>query len=139
MLHYHKLEKDDKYIACCDPDPNPNGGTGDCCYDAWTTDVTIVSAKLKQITAYADHKQKHYDIITAWYGSLKTWSDEWEKVDLLADALCRKIDLFVCHLQKICMITEKTAKAIEILFCMIRELYAEVDVLKERYDELYKC
>jgi hypothetical protein len=140
MLHYHKLEHPQHLLNCCDPDPNPNNpGTGDCCYDAWTTDLTDITAKLQKAISVADHKQKHYDAVTTWYATLKTWCDEWENADQLADTLCRNLGLFVTHLNKVCAITEKTAKAIEILFCMVRELYSEVDILKEKYDELYKC
>ncbi|RYY57268.1 MAG: hypothetical protein EOO09_03260 [Chitinophagaceae bacterium] len=140
MLHYKKLEKTDHLLACCDPDPNPNDpGSGDCCYDNWTTDLTEITSRLKCATSVASHKQKHFDSIGIWYGVLKTWCDEWEIADQRADTLCRSLELFIRHLQKVCTITEKTVKAIEILFCMIRELYTEVDILKEKYDELYKC
>jgi hypothetical protein len=43
------------------------------------------------------------------------------------------------HLEKICQVTEKTGTAVEILFCMAKDLYMRVDTLKAEYDELMQC
>ncbi|HTQ66752.1 MAG TPA: hypothetical protein VMI12_18295 [Puia sp.] len=149
MLAYKKLNRPDKsdksdksedIFCCCDfPKPPYDPGTGDCCYDFWNTDLADVTSELKCATAIATHKQKEYGYISDWYGIVKSWYTDWEAADHKADDLCRSLELFIKHLERVCKITHKTAKAIDILFCMIQDLYIRVDCLKERYDQLIKC
>ncbi|HEY2720697.1 MAG TPA: hypothetical protein VGI82_03170 [Chitinophagaceae bacterium] len=140
MLQYTPIKEPDHLLNCCDPDPNPaDSGSGDCSKDIWQTDKIKTDAKLKIATTVADMKQKEFTAISDWYDALKAWCNDWETADKYADTLCRNLELFSKHLCKVGEITEKTSTAIEILFCMIRELYTRVDLLKEKYDELYKC
>ena len=140
MLTYKPIEDPNHLLTCCDPDPNPsNPGSGDCCYDFWQTDKTSTDAKLKVAIAIANMKSKHLTAITNWYDTLKGWCDDWESADKYADTLCRNLEIFCKHLFKVGEITEKTAAAIEILFCMVKELYTRVDLLKEKYDDINKC
>jgi hypothetical protein len=140
MLAYCKMDPKHDIYECCDfPHQPPGNGTGDCCYDYWNADLTEISNDLKFATARATHKQKEFQYVSDWYAVLKGWCDDWEQTDNKADALCRNLDLFIKHLKRVCKITNKTDRAIDILFCMIKDLFIRVDCLKERYDDLYKC
>jgi hypothetical protein len=140
MLNYCKIEEKDNMYKCCDfPPPPHNKKTGDCCYDNWSTDLSKITNELRSATTRAAYKQKEYNYITDWYNTLETWFTDWESADRKVDILCRNLDLFIKHLDRICAITDKTVKAIDILFCMIEDLYFRVDCLKEKWDELNKC
>jgi hypothetical protein len=140
MFKYCQIEENCDIFECCDHHHQPPPpGTGDCCYDTWTVDSKEVNAQLKQATARATHKTNQYNAVLEWYGVLKAWRDDWESADQKADTLCRNLELFIRHLRRVCKITKKTDTAIDILFCMIKDLFCLVDRLKERYDDLYKC
>jgi prefoldin subunit 5 len=139
MLTYQSIPDIQKDIFdCCDPKPGDTNG-GDCCYDTWKKDLDQVTADWRIANAIAAHKLAAYNNTNAWYQKIKAWCDDWGATDELADALCRQLELFITHLEKICQVTEKTGKAIEILFCMVKDLYQRVDKLKEEYDELMQC
>jgi len=140
MIKYNKHENPRSIFDCCDfPKPPYDPGTGDCCYDYWTTDLSDVTNELRCATAIATHKQNEYNYVTDWYTTLRAWCTDWEQADMKADTLCRSLELFIKHLERVCKITKKTAKAIDILFCMIEDLFIRVDCLKEKYDQLIKC
>ncbi|PWU01782.1 MAG: hypothetical protein C5B52_06685 [Bacteroidetes bacterium] len=138
MLSYNTFENPQELLDCCQ-EPNPPGDGGDCCYDTWNTDLTKVTADWKKASAIATCKENEYNNAWSWYTMLKGWCSDWEQADDLADKICRALEIFIKHLDKVCLVTEKTNKAIEILFCMIRDLYLRVDCLKQDYDDLYKC
>ncbi len=143
MLNYNKLEKEREkaMLECCSPSlKNPiDPGTGDCCYDFWTTDSVIVDRELKKWTARSNHKQKELTNLTTSYNTISLWCHDWQNVDKLINSVCSSIDLFIRHITKVSGITESTVDASEILFCMIRDLYIRVDKLNEEYDKLMKC
>jgi len=139
MLSYHEISTDRDIFDCCDRTPTTNEPGGDCCYDAWLGDLIQVTADWKAANADAANKELEYNLTVEERDRLKAWFSDWEATDEKADALCRQLELFVLHLQKICVVTEKTDKAIEILFCMIEDLYIRVDRLKAAYDKLLQC
>jgi FtsZ-binding cell division protein ZapB len=140
MLSYQPISDIQQDIFdCCEKNPGDIPPSGDCCYDTWKKDLDQVTADWRIASTIAAHKQKHYDNTYAWYQKIKAWCDSWIATDEKADALCRQLELFITHLERICQVTEKTGKAIEILFCMTKDLYMRVDKLKEEYDELMQC
>lgn len=139
MLSYNEISNCDRDIFdCCDQKPT-NDQAGDCCYDAWVGDMVQVTADWKAANAFAINKEIEYLLTVEERDRLKSWYTEWEMTDENADALCRQLELFVLLLQKVCVVTDKTNKAIEILFCMIEDLYIRVDKLKSQYDKLIAC
>lgn len=140
MLVYDKICNIDRDIFdCCDKNPGNETPGGDCCYDAWVKDLVQVTADWKQANAAAQNKETEYSLSMEERDRLKAWWSDWEATDEKADALCRQLELFVLHLGKVCMVTEKTNDAIEILFCMTEDLYIRVDKLKAQYDKLLQC
>lgn len=140
MLSYQPIyDVQQEIFDCCDKGPKDGNPSGDCCYDNWKQDLDQVTADWKIASTIATHKQADYDNTYAWYQKLKQWSESWVTTDEKADTLCRQLELFILHLEKICKVTGKTGEAIEILFCMAKDLYMRVDVLKAEYDELMQC
>jgi hypothetical protein len=140
MLKYQQISDPDKIYDCCKPDNGGDTPTGDdCCNDAWKKDLIVVTADYKVAAATATDKQSQYDLAVNLRDRLKVWVTDWELTDEKADVLCRQLELFVLHLKKVCKITEKVNDAVEILFCMIEDLYKRVDKLKIKYDEFVKC
>ena len=140
MLVYDKIHNIDRDIFdCCDKNPGNETPGGDCCYDAWIKDLIQVTADWKQANADAQNKETEYGLTLEERDRLKAWWNDWEATDEKADALCRQLELFTLHLGKVCMVTEKTNDAIEILFCMMEDLYIRVDKLKNKYDKLLQC
>jgi hypothetical protein len=140
MLVYNKIGNyEDEIFNCCDPDNGNETSGGDCCYDSWVKELVTVTAAYKEKDALVTQKQMEYNHAVDWKTKLKTWCDDWEATDEKADALCRQLELFIKHLTKVCKITEKTVDAIEILFCMVEDLYKRVDKLKLKFDQLMVC
>lgn len=140
MLSYNEISNSDRDIFdCCDQKPNNNEPIGDCCYESWKGDLVQVTADWKAANAYAINKELEYNLTVEERDRLKAWYADWEATDENADALCRQLELFVLLLQKVCTVTDKTNKAIEILFCMLEDLYIRVDKLKSQYDKLMAC
>lgn len=140
MLVYDKICNIDRDIFdCCHKNPGTEIPGGDCCYDAWVKDLVQVTADWKQANADAQNKETEYNLTVEELERLKGWWTDWEATDEKADALCRQLELFTLHLGKVCMVTEKTNDAIEILFCMTEDLYVRVDKLKASYDKLIQC
>ncbi len=75
------------------------------------------------------HVQKYLDVITARTTRLKTWFDELYNANELARKICYQLEIIEAQVINICINTKFTVKAIEILYCMIREFYVEVDCL----------
>jgi len=140
MLTYNKACNVDRDIfACCDENPGDQTPGGDCCYDAWVKDLVQVTASWRSANADAINKEIAYKLTVEERDRLKAWNSDWEAVDEKADALCRQLELFVLHVKKVCLVTEKTNDAIEILFCMTEDLFIRVDKLKTQFDSLMQC
>lgn len=140
MLKYSTLSDiEDIYNCCKSDDGGPDTPAGDCCNDAWKKDLVEVTADYKEALAIATHKETEYNLAVELRDRLKAWCTDWELTDEKADALCRQLERFILHLEKVCKITEKVDQSIEILFCMIEDLYKRVDKLKIKYDELIQC
>jgi len=140
MLSYNEISNSDRDIFdCCDQKPTNTDTGGDCCYDAWVGDLVQVTSDWKAANAIAINKELEYNLVLEERERLRTWYSEWEATDENADALCRQLELFILLLQKVCVVTDKTNDAIEILFCMVEDLYIRVDKLKSQYDKLMQC
>ena len=139
MIKYNPIENiEEQIFDCCDT-PQPTDPSCDCCYNTWQKDLEKVSAEWKKAKSKAEVQQLEYDSNYQFYSKIKIWCDDWAATDEKADTLYGQLNLFIYHLNKICEVTEKSGKAIEILFCMIKDLFIRIDKLKEDYDELMQC
>lgn len=135
--------EDDEYKVkikdCCKKDGPDDTKCTDCCYDTWRAELKEIVQVYSQEKEMADQLQKRLVVITDRRNRYKTWLDELNKAEEYARAICYQLDTLASHSQKIWYNACKAVEAIEILFCMIREFYSQVDYLKTRYDELQNC
>jgi hypothetical protein len=126
---------------CCDHSkPTPCDPPGsDCCYDTWKAELAGVTWEYNHVTKELQHVQKYLDVITARTTRLKTWFDELYNANELARKICYQLEIIEAQVINICINTKFTVKAIEILYCMIREFYVEVDCLVTKYECLMNC
>ena len=139
--NYKNLNKDwdkNKILDCCktntDDDP-----CGDCCYDTWSDEAKQVSKKLAAQKEIVDQLQKHLEFYTARRNKFKTWKEELETANKLAKDICRQLELIAEHSNKIWANSFLAVKAIQTLFCMIRDFFVQLDYIKKRYEVLQEC
>jgi hypothetical protein len=138
-------EGDPKVKECCEkkkptkPNEPPTTGTGDCCYDLWMEEDTEVTGQLNRaekevafITNHLNLAKAHRDFWGAWY-------DELTKVDDSARKVCNQLEIILHHLHRIGKNTSLTVRSLRILYCMIRDFFMQIDLLKTKYDTLISC
>jgi hypothetical protein len=130
---------DKKIKECCDkPDPGLPPGS-DCCYDDWILELKTVSKKYKEAEEEAKQKAAEFSYVSERRDQFKKWYDELTKADDLQKDICNQLEVFLMQVDKVGINTQFTVDAVEILFCMIRDYYLQLDILKEKYDELLNC
>jgi hypothetical protein len=145
MLTIHKyrnLDNDwdrEEILECCKSDTTKDGSCGDCCYDTWSDELKQVSKNYKAKKAQADQLQKRYDFLSDRRRTFKGWLDEIDAAQDLAKKICAQLELIASHSEKIWSNAHLAIRAIEILFCMLRDFFQQLDYLKKRYDELQLC
>jgi hypothetical protein len=146
MLTIHKyqhLDKDwdkDKIKDCCKTHTTDNPPPcDDCCYDTWSDEVKQVNKRLKAKQEQSDQLQKKLDFLTWRRDKFKTWLTELETAQKMARDICHQLELIAAHSNKIWANSFLAVKAIQVLFCMIRDFFMQLDYLKTRYDALQKC
>ncbi|MDH7460648.1 hypothetical protein QEG73_05140 [Chitinophagaceae bacterium 26-R-25] len=144
LLKYNLQEKctcEPKVKECCEPVKNPPdpGGSSDCCYDTWSIEFKEADAlynwadkKVTWLTERQKNLQSHRDM---W----KTWRDDLDKACAATTKICRQLEIIIHHTSRISHNSNFTKHAINLLFCMLRDFYIQVDELKDRYDDVIKC
>jgi hypothetical protein len=145
LIEFEVVEKIDwdvvKVHRCCpEPPRTPPVPTGpDCGYNTWNWEKKIVDWELKEVTSELTHVQKHLVVATTRYTRLKQWHDELTAANELAFKICRQLEVIEAQLENICRNACYTIKAVEILYCMVREFYVVVDGLQQKWDRLMNC
>jgi len=129
----------DKIAECCKSEVPTDVPGGDCCYDSWQNKLKIVKTEVDEVTEDANLYKAQLDIIIKRRDKLKKWVDELTDVDELADSICDQLELLINQTESISKNTDKAIKAIRILFCMIRDFYNQLDLIRSKYDELINC
>ena len=140
--NYQKLLKDwdkNKILDCCKTDTDNDPCGGDCCYDTWSDEAKQISKKLNEQKEEVDQLQKHLEFFTIRRDKFKTWKEELKTANNLAKDICRQLELIAEHSNKIWANSFLAVKAIQTLFCMIREFFMQLDYIKTRYDLLQDC
>jgi len=145
MLTHHNYKKvkglgtDPKIFRCCqDNDPgDPN--CKDCCSDAWESELKKVLVLQTQATEKATQAQSKLDLALKKSKGFKTWLDELHAAEDYSQKICYQLEIIAGQSEKIWYNSLKAVDAIEILFCMIRDFYGQIDYLKTRYDLLITC
>ena len=138
--HYKDLEdwKSKVIEECCDRNPDDDPG-GDCCYDTWLQRLQKVNTEFNQVNECAIQLKDQLSAATVRRDTLKKWYDELTAADELARKICDQLSVVIIQTQKVGTNTMCAVEAIEILFCMIRDFYMQVDYIQERYNQLINC
>lgn len=128
----------DTILECCQTN-NPDQPCTDCCYDSWENELIKVNPAYNAVVELTTQLQNKFDFITSRRDRYKTWMDELNKAELLARDICYQLKLIAVQSDKIWYNTCEAEKAIEILFCMIRDIYMQIDEIKALYDSLQNC
>lgn len=139
---YEPLEPEtweDKIKECCQAE-NPDDPKGcDCCYDTWLAELKDVKTRYSEAEEQAKLLAAELAFISDRRNKLKAWYDELTKADELSRQLCDQIEVFIDQIGKVSANTRLAVKAIKILYCMIRDFYMQVDLIKVKYDYLINC
>jgi hypothetical protein len=131
--------KDDEDIKCCKKEPPGTTPGCDCCYDNWVIELQDVGKKYKSVNEQAIQFNDQYKFVASQRDKLKSWKDDLDKTDDLIRTLCGQFDIVSTQASKICINAEKTVEAIEYLFCMVRELFEQIDLLVVTYNQIDNC
>jgi len=129
----------DTILECCQPNKPGTPPCSDCCYDSWEIELIKVNPAYNAIVELTNQYQKRVDFITARRDRYKSWVDEFTKAEKLARDICDQLGLIAVQSDKIWYNACDAEKAIEILFCMIRDIYMQVDELGTLYIDLQNC
>ncbi len=144
MLTKHKYERipenwdAETILECCGTNPD-DPTCVECCYDIWQKELKTVTQSYAQALEEAEQKQNKWNFIYARRSTYKTWVDELDKAESLARDICYQLEIIALQADKIWYNACKAVEAIEILFCMIRDYFMQIDLLKSIYDDLQNC
>lgn len=141
-IHTYKNLEDGwetKIKECCDKE-NPDDPRGcDCCYDTWQDELKEVKLKYSESEEKAKQIKDELTIVVDRRDRLKNWYDELTKANDLARKICDQLELLLTHAEKVSTNTSLAVKAIKVLYCMIRDFFMQVDLIKTKYDRLQNC
>ena len=128
-----------KVYDCCFQ-PNPDDPTcEDCCYDTWDQKLKEVNQSYKKASEVAGLVKKKLDLALDRRSRYRLWLSELEKADDITRLICHQLEVIVSQSGKLWYNSCKAVEAIQILFCMIKDFYKQIDYLQKRYDELQVC
>lgn len=126
-------------LDCCKKE-NPGDPTCvECCYDTWQTELKTVIQKYNSVKEKADQIQKKLAFVTDRRNKYRKWLDEINNAQELALGICNQLELIALQSDKIWYNSCKAVDAVETLFCMIRDFFMQLDLVKTQYDDLQNC
>jgi hypothetical protein len=129
----------DKIKECCDQEDPDHPKGCDCCYDTWTDELKEVNTKFSEADEEAKHMLMELNYISERRDKLKIWYDELTKANDLSQYICDHLEVMQDQIDKVAKNTSYAVQAIQILYCMIRDFYMQIDLIKTKYDEIYTC
>lgn len=145
MLTKHKYKPlgtgwdKDKIIDCCKSVTTEDPKCGDCCYDTWSDELKQVTKKYQAKSVEASQLDRRITCHSDRLNEFKKWLSEMDTAQKNAKAICHQLELIATQSEKIWSNAQLGVKAIEILFCMIKDFFLKLDYLKKRYEELKLC
>jgi hypothetical protein len=129
----------DRIKECCEEE-NPEDPRGcDCCYDLWKEELRGVNTKYSEAEEEARLISAELIFITGRRDKLKTWYDELTKANDLSRSICEQLEVMLSQIEKISLNTKHAVRAINLLYCMIRDFYMQIDLIKLKYDQIMNC
>lgn len=131
--------KDDPAYKCCTEDTNEIPPGCDCCYDTWVKELKDVSLEYKQVSEQAAQINEKYKFIVEERDKFKSWLSDLDKANDLARIVCDQFQVIGSQSERICINSEKTVHSVRILFCMIRDIFEQLDLLLSLYNQIDNC
>jgi hypothetical protein len=134
------VEWEERVKECCGCNKDPKEPpTGDCCYDTWMEEYRDVTANFNEADRRVTGLTAELTYMISQRDMWKTWYDELTKVNDYSRKICHQLDIILHQIHRIGKNTHLTVKAIDTLYCMIRDFYMQLDYLKREYDKLLHC
>lgn len=127
-----------KIFYCCSTQQTDDP-CSDCCYDTWSDELKDVSTRYGHAVEEAQQLQNRLSLVLDKRNRFKKWLDELTDAEEKAKAISDQLEIIASQSEKIWFNACKASEAIEILFCMVRDFYYQVDEIKKRYDLLQNC
>lgn len=124
---------------CCSKEDQDNPGGCDCCYDTWVEELKGVNTRYNDVEEESRQIAASLTVIMDRRDKLKNWYDELTKANDASRKICDQVDVFLCHIEKVTKNTVHTVKAIKVLYCMVKDFYMRIDILKVKYEALINC
>jgi hypothetical protein len=126
-------------LDCCKSDGNSDSTCVDCCYDSWQDELKKITQKYNSVSENATQLQSQLTFITDRRNRYRTWDAEITTAQELAIAICNQLELIAVQSNKIWYNSCKAVEAVEVLFCMIRDFFMQLDLIKTYYDDIQNC
>lgn len=143
LVHeYETLDKnawEPRIRDCCGQGTQDDPGGCDCCYDNWKEELKQVNTEYGASVEKASQLKGQLAVISDRRDKLKNWYDELTQANDLARQFCGQLDIMLAQSKKISTNTNLTVEAIKKLYCMIRDFYMQIDLIKTKYDRLINC
>jgi hypothetical protein len=135
------LECEPRIKECCEPDKKPGQptGSGDCCYDTWTKEFKGVDAEFNRADKRVTYLTNRLNHLGTQRDMWKTWKDELDKACDASKKICDQLEIVLHHTGRISKNVWLTKRSINLLYCMLRDFFMQVDHLKKKYDYLINC
>jgi hypothetical protein len=138
---YRPIDQDwdkETILECCKTN-DPDQPCNDCCYNSWQDELNKVNPSYNAIVEKTALLQSKLDFIMSRRDRYKAWIDELDKAELLAREICHQLKLIANQSDKIWYNTCKAEEAIQILFCMLRDIFMQIDEMQAIFDSLDNC
>jgi hypothetical protein len=129
----------DTILDCCSKTPTGDPTCVDCCYDSWQEELKKVTQKYNSVTETATQIQNMLTLVSDRRTKYRTWDNEIITAQELAMAICNQLELIAVQSDKIWYSSCKAVDAVDILFCMIRDFFIQIDLIKTQYDDIQNC
>ena len=138
-----ELECSPRVKECChpvkQPGEPPTGNSGDCCFEKWTKEFREIDAEYNQADRMVVHLKNRLTHLESQMNMWKAWKEELDKACDYSAKICKQLEIVLHHTTRISRNVWLTKKAMHLLYCMLRDFYMQIDLLKKKYDYLVNC
>ncbi|HWJ90776.1 MAG TPA: hypothetical protein VNR87_06675 [Flavisolibacter sp.] len=124
---------------CCMHENPDDQKCCDCCYDEWSNQLNEKQKEYGTLVENAAQAQASLIFYKGRRDGLKKWLDDLTQLEDYTADICDQFDLIISQVDKICYSAGNTVKAVEILFCMVRDFYSQIDEVKKYYEAVMSC
>jgi hypothetical protein len=145
LLEYDMKEHltcEPKVKECCEKEKKPpenNKGSGDCCYDEWFKDFKDYDTRYNnadRLVTWLTERRTHLGTQKDMW---KQWKNEMDKICDCSSKICHQLEVLLHHTSRVSRNQWLTKRAINLLYCMVRDFCMQIDLSKKKYDHLLNC